>query len=76
VLDIIRKKIFSVFLNRLYCLLNRRFLMVIQCFFPCIFMHLDFLMHDLDFFNYFVIFVICFCECNTILMVCFFINSI
>jgi len=63
-------------MNRLYCLLNRRFLIVIQCFFSCIFVRLDFLMHNLDFFNYFVIFVICFCEFNTILMVCFFINSI
>jgi len=63
-------------LNRLYCLLNRRFLIVIQCFFSCISVRLDFLMHDLDFFNYFVISVICFCELNTILMVRFFINSI
>ena len=41
-----------------------------------IFVRLGFLVHNLDFFNYFVIFVICFCEFNTILIVCFFINSI
>jgi hypothetical protein len=35
---------------RLYCLLNWRFLIVIQCFFSCIFVRLGFLVHYLDFF--------------------------
>jgi hypothetical protein len=45
-------------------------------FFLCIFVRLGFLVHNLDFFNYFVIFVISFCEFNTILMVLFPANSI
>ena len=78
VLDIIWKNIFfSVFLNLLYCLLNLRFLIVIQCFFFMHFRASCFLGAQFEFFfNYFVIVVISFCEFNTILMVLFPANSI
>jgi hypothetical protein len=77
VLDIIRKKkIYGFYESFIVYILNRQFLIVIQCFFSCIFVRLDFLVHNLDFFNFFVIFVISFCELNTILMVRFFKNSI
>jgi hypothetical protein len=77
VLDIIRKNIFFGFMNRLYCLLNWRFLIVIECFFSVHFCASCFFGAQFGFFfNYFVIFVISFCEINTILMVCFFKNAI
>ena len=77
VLDIIRKNIFFGFYE-LFILFTK--LAIFNCdsvfFLSCIFVRLGFLVHNLDFFNYFVIFVISFCEFNTILMVCFLKNSI
>jgi len=76
-LDIIRKKFFFG-INESFILFNKS--AIFNCdsvfFFSCIFVLLDFLMHNFDYFNYFVIFVICFCDFNTILMVCFCIISI
>jgi hypothetical protein len=71
VLDIIRKNIFFGF-NESFILFTK--LVIFNCdsvFFSCIFVRLGFLVHNLDFFNYFAIFVISFCEFNTILMVFF-----
>jgi hypothetical protein len=76
VLDVIRKNIFFGF-SESFTLFNR--LAIFNCdlvFFFCIFVRLGFLVHNLDFFNYFVIFVISFCEFNNILMVLFPANSI
>jgi hypothetical protein len=53
VLDIIRKKkIYGFYESFIVYILNRQFLIVIQCFFSCIFVRLDFLVHNLDFFNF------------------------
>jgi hypothetical protein len=76
VLDIIWKNIFFGFYESFVLFTKSAIFDYDSVFFSCIFVRLGFLVHNLDFFNYFVIFVISFCEFNTILMVPFFKNFI
>jgi hypothetical protein len=75
-LEIIRKNNFFGFYESFILFTKLAIFNCDSVFFLCIFVCRDFLVHNLDFFNYFVILVISFCEFNTILMVRFFKNSI